>query len=44
MIEISKIPTLPLMPPEIANAFYEDFKKNGKSLSNNVKKIKAKLV
>ena len=44
MIEISKIPTLPLMPPEIAKVFYEDFKKNGKALRNDVKKIKAKLV
>ena len=40
MIEISQIPELPLMPPEIANEFYEDFIKNGKELRNDVKKIK----
>lgn len=42
MIEISQIPELPLMPPEIANEFYEDFIKNGKELRNDVKKIKIK--
>lgn len=42
MIEISKIPELPLMPPEIASVFYDDYLKNGKELRNDVKVIKIK--
>ena len=38
-IEISDIPNLPLMPPEVASAFYEDYTKNGKELRNDVKSI-----
>ncbi len=40
LIEIEKIPTLPLMPPEVAAAFYEDYLKNGKTLRKGVKRIK----
>lgn len=36
-IEICEIPKLPLMPPEVATAFYEDYKKNGKDLRADVK-------
>ena len=39
MIEISKIPNIPLMPPEVATAFYEDYMKNGKDLNSDVKFI-----
>ena len=42
-IEISSIPNLPLMPPDIATAFYEDYQKNGESLRNNVKFIKGEI-
>lgn len=42
MIEISQIPELPLMPPEIASVFYDDYLKNGKELRNDVKVIKIK--
>ena len=38
-IEISKIPNLPLMPPEVATELVKDFVKNGKELTNKVKKI-----
>ena len=38
-IEISEIPNLPLMPPEIANAFYDDYTKNGKEIRTDVKFI-----
>ena len=37
LIEISDIPKIPLMPPEVAAAFYNDYTKNGKNLRNNVK-------
>ena len=37
MIDISNLPSLPLMPPEIAQAFYEDYIKNGKKLRKDVK-------
>ena len=37
LIEISDIPKIPLMPPEVASAFYNDYTKNGKNLRNNVK-------
>lgn len=36
-IEISDITNLPLMPPELAAAFYQDFMNNGKELRNEVK-------
>ena len=36
-IKISEIPNLPLMPPEVAQAFYEDYMKNGKDLRCDVK-------
>ena len=39
LIDISSIPTLPLMPPEIATAFYEDYVKNGENLRDDVKFI-----
>ena len=37
LIEISDIPNIPLMPPEVASAFYDDYTKNGKDLRNDVK-------
>lgn len=37
MIKIADIPNLPLKPPEVASAFYEDYTKNGKTLRNDVK-------
>lgn len=42
-IEISDIPNLPLMPPEVASAFYEDYTKNGKELRNDVKFITGEI-
>ena len=39
LIEISDIPKLPLMPPEVASAFYDDYIRNGKDLRNDVKFI-----
>jgi len=36
-IEISKIPDLPLMPPEVAQSFYDDFMKNNKFVRKDVK-------
>lgn len=42
LIEISKIPILPLMPPEIANVVYNDYKKYGEMLRLKVKKFKSK--
>lgn len=39
LIEISDIPNIPLMPPEVASAFYDDYTKNGKDLRNDVKFI-----
>ena len=39
MIEISDIPNTPLMPPEIASAFYEDYMKNGINLRDDVKVV-----
>ena len=38
-IEIGEIPNLPLMPPEIATIFYDDYMKNGKNLRDDVKFI-----
>ncbi len=40
LLEIDKIPTLPLMPPEVASSFVSDFKANGRSLRNDVKLLK----
>jgi len=42
-IEISEIPNLPLMPPEVASAFYIDYMKNGKNLREDVKFIFGEL-
>lgn len=39
MIKISDIPNLPLMPPEVASVFCEDYAKNGKHLRDDVKFI-----
>ena len=39
MIDITDIPSLPLMPPEVASAFFEDYTKNGISLRDDVKFI-----
>ncbi len=36
-IEISDLPTLPLMPPEVASAFCEDYKNNGEALREDIK-------
>lgn len=36
-IEINDIPNLPLMPPEIAKAFYEDYTKDSVNIRNDVK-------
>lgn len=38
-IKISDIPNLPLMPPEVASAFYSDYMKNGKDIRKDVKFI-----
>lgn len=43
MIEIAKIPSLPLMPPEIAEVFFQDYIKNGKNLTNFVKIVKGEM-
>lgn len=37
LIEISKIPSLPLMPPEIASLLVADYNKNGEFLRNDIK-------
>ena len=37
LIDISDIPNIPLMPPEVASAFYDEYTKNGKDLRNDVK-------
>ena len=42
-IEINEIPNLPLMPPEVASAFYIDYMKNGKNLREDVKFIFGEL-
>lgn len=42
-IEISQIPSLPLMPPEVASAFYDDFMRNGKKIRDDVKFIFEKI-
>ncbi|MBQ3158748.1 MAG: NUDIX domain-containing protein [Clostridia bacterium] len=38
-INIADIPKLPLMPPEVASAFYEDYMSNGKSLRDDEKSV-----
>ena len=37
LIEISSIPNIPLMPPEVAKAFYEDYTSNRIIIGNDVK-------
>lgn len=39
LIEIAKIPTLPLMPPEVAEVFAQDYSKNGEALRKRARKI-----
>lgn len=39
MINIADIPNLPLMPPEVATAFCQDYKQNGRPLCNEVKNV-----
>ncbi len=39
LLEIENIPNLPLMPPEVAKAFVEDFKLRGKDLRDDVKHV-----
>ena len=39
MIKIEDIPSLPLMPPEVASIFYDDYMKKGKELRDDVKYI-----
>ena len=41
-LNITDLPTLPLMPPEVTTAFFDDYKTNGKNLRNDVKFLKAK--
>lgn len=36
LINISDIPSLPLMPPEIATAFYNDYMENGTDLNKEI--------
>ncbi len=38
-IKIADIPNLPLMPPEVAEAFYKDYRKNGQEVRKAAKKI-----
>ena len=37
LIEITGIPNIPLMPPEVAGSFYEDYMRNGMNLRNDTK-------
>ena len=39
MIDIKDIPNLPLMSPEVASNFYDDYTKNGEKLRDDVKYI-----
>lgn len=39
LIKISDIPKVPLMPPEVASSFYEDYKNNGPTLIDDEKHI-----
>lgn len=43
LIKISDIKNLPLMPPEIATTFCEDYKIHGKNLQNEVKTVLGEL-
>lgn len=43
LIRIDDIPNLPLMPPEVARAFYEDYINNGKSICDQVKFIDGEI-
>lgn len=38
-IQIVDIPNLPLMPPEVATSFYEDYVKNGIKIRDDIKTI-----
>lgn len=42
MIDIKELPSIPLMPPEIAEAFYNDYIVNGESLRDNVGEFRCK--
>lgn len=37
LIDVSEIPSLPLMPPEVAAEFYKDYISNGKQIRPDVK-------
>ena len=39
LIKIRDIPNIPLMPPEVASCFYEDYSKKGLELREDVKHI-----
>lgn len=39
MIDLNNLTNLPLMPPEVKDALYEDFKVYGENLANETKKI-----
>ena len=39
LMSISSIPTLPLMPKEIASLLYEDYLNNGLNLANHIKHV-----
>lgn len=43
MVEIKDIPNIPLMPPEIAKVFFDDYSKNGEDVRNDVLVVKANL-
>lgn len=43
MVDINDIPNIPLMPPEIAKVFYEDYLANGEELRNDVLVVKANM-
>lgn len=42
-IKISDIPNLPLMPPEVASVFYDDYMKNRQELRKDVKFIMGEI-
>lgn len=43
MIGIKEIPNLPLMPPEIAKVFFDDYTANGENVRNDVLVVKANM-
>lgn len=43
LLNVAQIPNLPLMPPEIATAFYDDYKTNGKDLRSDIKVVLSEL-